>query len=53
MEDVPETKEALAVFIKDSPGEPSAKTASNGEGTYRPGALDCWLAHMRIAGLPE
>ena len=51
---VREAKEALAVFLKDSPGESIRKERREWEKMYTaPGALERWIAHMRIAGLPE
>ena len=49
-----EAKEALAVFLKDSPGDSISKQRRQWEKTYLvPGALDRWIGHMRFAGLPE
>ncbi|RWE57328.1 adenylate/guanylate cyclase domain-containing protein [Mesorhizobium sp.] len=49
-----EAKEALAVFLKDSPDETIRKDRKQLEKMYTaPGALDRWLAHMRVAGLPK
>ena len=50
---VREAKEAIAVFLKDSPGESIRKERSDWEKSYTTGRLDRWLEHMRIAGLPE
>jgi TolB-like protein/DNA-binding winged helix-turn-helix (wHTH) protein len=50
---VREAKEALAVFLKDSPGESIRKERREWEKVYYPGGLERWLKHMRIAGLPE
>ena len=45
---------ALAVFLKDSPGESISKERKQWEKVYiAPGALDRWLNHMRVAGMPE
>jgi tetratricopeptide (TPR) repeat protein len=47
-------KEALAVFLKDSPGESISKERREWEKIWTaPGSLDRWIEHMRIAGLPE
>ncbi len=47
-------KEALAVFLKDSPGDSISKQRKQWEKNYvDPGALDRWISHMRFAGLPE
>ncbi|MDQ6437733.1 winged helix-turn-helix domain-containing protein [Mesorhizobium sp. LHD-90] len=49
-----EAKEALAVFLKDSPGDSISKQRRQWEKNYTaPGALDRWIGHMRFAGLPE
>ena len=49
-----EAKEALAVFLKNSPGDSIREQHRKWEKTYTaPGALDRWIEHMRIAGLPE
>ncbi|WP_168247550.1 MULTISPECIES: winged helix-turn-helix domain-containing protein [unclassified Mesorhizobium] len=49
-----EAREALAVFLKDSPNESISKERKEWGKVYiAPGALDRWLNHMRIAGLPE
>jgi adenylate cyclase len=49
-----EAKEALAVFLKDSPGDSISKQRRQYEKIYTvPGALERCLEHMRIAGLPE
>ena len=51
---VREAKEALAVFLKDSPGKSISKQRKQWEKVdTAPGALERWLNHMRIAGLPE
>jgi adenylate cyclase len=51
---VREAKEALAVFLKDSPVESIHKERKEWAKMYTaPGALDRWLKHMQIAGLPE
>ncbi|RWP09253.1 tetratricopeptide repeat protein [Mesorhizobium sp.] len=49
-----EAKEALAVFLKDSPGDSISKQRRQWEKNYTvPGSLDRWIEHMRFAGLPE
>ncbi|CAN7245365.1 winged helix-turn-helix domain-containing tetratricopeptide repeat protein [Mesorhizobium sp. LjNodule214] len=49
-----EAKEALAVFLKDSPGDSISKQRRQWEKMYTaPGSLDRWLEHVRFAGLPE
>ena len=49
-----EAKEALAVFLKDSPGDSISRQRKQWEKNYTvPGALDRWIEHMRFAGLPE
>jgi adenylate cyclase len=48
-----EAKEALAVFLKDSPGDSISKQRGQWEKTMMPGSLDRWIEHMRFAGLPE
>lgn len=49
-----EAKEALAVFLKDSPGDSISRQRKQWEKNYTaPGSLDRWLEHMRFAGLPE
>ena len=49
-----EAKEALAVFLKDSPGNSISRQRKQWEKNYTvPGALDRWIEHMRFAGLPE
>ncbi|RWN65109.1 MAG: tetratricopeptide repeat protein [Mesorhizobium sp.] len=49
-----EAKEALAVFLKDSPGDSISRQRKQWEKNYTaPGALERWIGHMRIAGLPE
>lgn len=51
---VREAREALAVFLKDSPGESIRKQRKQWEKVdTAPGSLERWLNHMRIAGLPE
>jgi len=47
-------KEALAVFLQNSPGESISKERRKWEKVWTaPGSLDRWIEHMRIAGLPE
>jgi len=49
-----EAKEALAVFLKDSPGDSISKQRKQWESNWTaPGPLERWIGHMRIAGLPE
>jgi adenylate cyclase len=49
-----EAKEALAVFLQDTPDESIGKERREWEKIYTaPGALERWIEHMRIAGLPE
>lgn len=49
-----EAKEALVVFLKDSPGDSISKQRKQWEKNYTaPGALERWIGHMRFAGLPE
>lgn len=49
-----EAKEALAVFLKDSPGESISKERREWEKIWTaPGSLDRWIEHMRFAGLPK
>jgi class 3 adenylate cyclase/TolB-like protein len=49
-----EAKEALAVFLQDTPGESISKERREWEKVYTaPGALERWIEHMRIAVLPE
>jgi TolB-like protein/DNA-binding winged helix-turn-helix (wHTH) protein len=49
-----EAMEALAVFLKDSPGQTISKERREWEKIWTaPGSLDRWIKHMRIAGLPE
>ncbi|TGP21602.1 MULTISPECIES: winged helix-turn-helix domain-containing protein [unclassified Mesorhizobium] len=51
---VPAAREALAVFLKDSPNDSIHEQRKKWERSYTAsGALDRWLKHMRIAGLPE
>jgi TolB-like protein/DNA-binding winged helix-turn-helix (wHTH) protein len=49
-----EAKEALAVFLQDTPGQTISKERREWEKLWTaPGSLDRWIEHMRIAGLPE
>jgi adenylate cyclase len=49
-----EAKEALAVFLKDSPGDSISKQRKQWEKNWTaPGSLDRWIKDMRFAGLPE
>ncbi len=47
-------KEALAVFLKDSPRDSISKARKQWEkGHLAPGAVERLIKHLRIAGLPE
>ena len=47
-------KEALAVYLQNSPGESITKERRKWEKIWTaPGSLDRWIEQMRIAGLPE
>ncbi|MGX9576089.1 hypothetical protein [Mesorhizobium sp. f-mel] len=49
-----EAKEALAVFLKDSPGDSISQQRKQWEKNYTAtGSLEHWIGHMRFAGLPE
>jgi TolB-like protein/DNA-binding winged helix-turn-helix (wHTH) protein len=49
-----EAKEALAVFLQNSPGQSISKERREWENIWTaPGSLRRWIEHMRIAGLPE
>jgi adenylate cyclase len=49
-----EAKEALAVFLADSPGDSVSKQRKQWEKNYiAPASLERWIGHMRFAGLPE
>jgi TolB-like protein/DNA-binding winged helix-turn-helix (wHTH) protein len=48
-----EAREALEVFLKDSPGDSIRKQRSQWEKNMTSESLERWIAHMRIAGLPE
>jgi TolB-like protein/DNA-binding winged helix-turn-helix (wHTH) protein len=49
-----EAKEALAVFLKDSPGDSIREERRKWKEVWTaPGSLDRWIEHMRFAGLPE
>ncbi|MFK0689460.1 adenylate/guanylate cyclase domain-containing protein [Mesorhizobium sp. IMUNJ 23033] len=49
-----EAREALAVFLKDSPGQSISKERREWEKIWTaPGSLGRWIEHMRFAGLPE
>ncbi|TGQ17836.1 MULTISPECIES: winged helix-turn-helix domain-containing protein [unclassified Mesorhizobium] len=49
-----EAKEALAAFLKDSPGDTIREQRKKWEKLYTdPVRFERWAAHMRIAGLPE
>jgi hypothetical protein len=48
-----EAKEALAVFLQDSPSDSISKERRELEKLWTaPGSLDRWIEHLRIAGLP-
>jgi TolB-like protein/DNA-binding winged helix-turn-helix (wHTH) protein len=49
-----EAREALAVFLKDTPGESISKERREWTKIWTaPGSLNRWIEHMRFAGLPE
>ncbi|RWP59578.1 MAG: adenylate/guanylate cyclase domain-containing protein [Mesorhizobium sp.] len=49
-----EAREALAVFLKDSPGQSISKERREWEKIWTAlGSLERWIEHMRFAGLPE
>jgi len=49
-----EAKEALAVVLKDSPGQSIRQERKQWEKIWTaPGSLDRWIKDMRLAGLPE
>jgi TolB-like protein/DNA-binding winged helix-turn-helix (wHTH) protein len=48
-----EAQEALAVFLKDSPGDSISKQRKQWEKMWATPTLERWIEHMRIAGLPE
>ena len=49
-----EAKEALAVFLQDSPGDSISKERREWEKVWTaPGSLDRWIEYMQIAVLPE
>ncbi len=48
-----EAKEALAVFLKDLPGDSISKQRKQWEKNTAPRSLERWIGHMRFAGLPE
>lgn len=49
-----EAKEALAVFLQNTPSESISKERREwGKIWTAPGSLDRWIEHMRFAGLPE
>ncbi|RWA64682.1 winged helix-turn-helix domain-containing protein [Mesorhizobium sp.] len=51
---VREAKEALAIFLKDSPGDSIREQRKKWEKLYsNPVRFERWAEHMRIAGLPE
>ncbi|TPI67684.1 winged helix-turn-helix domain-containing protein [Mesorhizobium sp. B2-8-9] len=49
-----EAKEALAVFLRNTPRESISKERREWDKIWTaPGSLDRWIEHMRFAGLPE
>ncbi|MHA6688259.1 winged helix-turn-helix domain-containing tetratricopeptide repeat protein [Mesorhizobium sp. A556] len=49
-----EAKQALAIFLQNSPGESIREERRKWEKIWTAsGSLDRWIEHMRIAGLPE
>lgn len=49
-----EAKEALAVFLQNTPGESISKERREWDKIWTaPGSLDRWITQMRFAGLPE
>ncbi|RVD31121.1 hypothetical protein EN738_03185 [Mesorhizobium sp. M4B.F.Ca.ET.017.02.2.1] len=49
-----EAKEALAVFLQNTPDESISKERREWEKIWTaPGSLDRWIGQMRLAGLPE
>jgi TolB-like protein/DNA-binding winged helix-turn-helix (wHTH) protein len=48
-----EAQEALAVFLKDSPGDSISKQRKQWGKMWAAPILERWIEHMRIAGLPE
>jgi adenylate cyclase len=48
-----EAQEALAVFLKDSPGDSISKQRKQWGKMWAAPILKRWIEHMRIAGLPE
>ena len=47
-------KEALAIVLKDTPGESLSEVRRKlGKIWTAPGSLERWIDHMRIAGVPE
>ncbi|RWP38353.1 winged helix-turn-helix domain-containing protein [Mesorhizobium sp.] len=48
-----EATEALAVFLKDSPGDSISKQRKQWEKMWTAPSLERWIGHMRFAGLPE
>lgn len=49
----PEAKEALAVFLKDAPGDSVSKERRVWGGTYTTPAFERWLRDLGTAGMPE
>ena len=48
-----EAKEALVVFLKDSPGDSIGKQREQWGKMWAAPSLERWVGHMRFAGLPE
>lgn len=48
-----EAQEALAVFLKDSPGDSISKQRKQWGKMWAATSLERWIKHMRFAGLPE
>ena len=48
-----EATEALAVFLKDLPGDSISKQRKQWEKMWTAPSLERWIGHMRFAGLPE
>jgi TolB-like protein/DNA-binding winged helix-turn-helix (wHTH) protein len=48
-----EAQEALAVFLKDSPGDSISKQRKQWGKMWAAPSLERWIEHMRFAGLPE
>jgi adenylate cyclase len=48
-----EARDALAVFLEESPGDSISTQRGQWEKNMTSESLERWIAHMRIAGLPE